>query len=503
MAQGVRRYGLAQIVKKTGLSPPKLMRKEDDGVILITDDDPAQRRVTGEMLTAASRPWLEAENGAVTADLLGGSVGDSTELVLLELNIDGRSGMNVLRGIRAQRPEIPVIVLTGNGSVADSVAAMRAGAQDYLIKPVSPAKLELAIRNALKMQDLVQEAARLAKSVVAPSRQEHGDGFDGLIAESAATKTAIKTALNGAQSSIPILIEGESGVGKEVFARAIHASSSRATGPFIAVNCGALPENLVESILFGHEKGAFTGAVARRIGKFEEADKGVLFLDEVGELPLGAQVKLLRAVQEGEVDPVGGARTIKTNIRLISATNRNLIAEVAGGRFREDLFYRIGVFPLVLPPLRARREDIPALAHFFTRRWAEKEGKQITGLTDPAIDFLTNAPWPGNIRQMENAIYRAVVMSEGPALEEADFAHVFEIKKAPLPPQGDDAGPSPFFSESGHIRPFAEIERAALQAALDRYEGSMSEAARRLGIGRSTLYRKTRGEDSDGLGDVA
>lgn len=454
-------------------------------MILMVDDDTAQRRMTAAMLTAANRPWIEAEGGAAALDLLTGPRGPGVSLVLLDLAMPDLDGMEVLARLRPARRDLPVIALTALGSVAQAVAAMRAGAQDFLIKPIAPERLESAIRAALK-GDETQCARRGAVTPLAV------DGFGALIARSSATMKAIRLAARSARSAIPVLIEGESGVGKEIFARAIHAASDRAAGPFVAVNCGALPEMLVESILFGHEKGAFTGAVARRVGKFEEADGGVLFLDEIGDLPLGAQVKLLRAVQEGEIDPVGGARTIRTDIRLISATNRDLAAEVAAGRFREDLYYRISVFPLTLPPLRERREDIAPLAERFIARFAAQERKAAIGLDPAALAMLTAAHWPGNVRQLENAIYRAVVLSEGALLGAADFSHIG------APAAGECAASTPerppFFDESGHVHTLAEIEAAALEAALARYGGSMSEAARRLGIGRSTLYRKTRGE---------
>lgn len=455
-------------------------------MILIVDDDPSQRRMTGAMLTAANRPWLEAPGGAMALDILAGPVGAGARLVLLDLAMPEMDGVETLTRIRRLRADLPVIVLTALGSVANAVSAMRAGATDFLIKPVSPERLETSIRNALKLSELAAEVRRLS---AAPA----GEGFAGLIAESPATEKAIRLAGRAAQSAIPVLIEGESGVGKEVFARAIHASSDRAPRPFVAVNCGALPESLVESILFGHEKGAFTGAVARRVGKFEEADRGTLFLDEIGELPPEAQVKLLRAVQEGEVDPVGGARTIKTDIRLISATNRDLTAEVAAGRFREDLFYRVSVFPLTLPPLRARREDIAPLAERFIARFAAQEAKAVSGMSDAARAALVAAPWPGNVRQLENAIYRAVVLTENHILTPEDFSHL--STNAPRETAAAPAG-HPFFDAEGHVRPLADIEAAALEVALERYEGSMSEAARRLGIGRTTLYRKTKGEEA-------
>mgnify|MGYP001389058234 CR=1 FL=1 len=451
-------------------------------MILVVEDDPSHRRAACAMLTAASRPWVEAESGAQALDLLKGPVGPDIRLVLLDLALPDAEGAELLGRIRAMKPNLPVIVLTGLGSVANAVAAMRGGAQDFLIKPVSGERLETAIR------------AALAGAKAPPRGKPSGAlGFDGLVAESPATAMTVRLAARAAQSTIPVLIEGESGVGKEVFARAIHAASERAEGPFVAVNCGALPDALIESLLFGHEKGAFTGAVARRIGKFEEADGGTLFLDEIGELPLGAQVKLLRAIQEGEIDPVGGARTVRVDIRLVSATNRDLASEVASGRFREDLFYRIGVFPLTLPPLRARREDIVPLAERFLVRFAEQEGKKILGFDDRARALLLSQPWPGNVRQLENAVYRAVVLSERRTLGVDDFAHLRGAAQSAQ--AAASATAHPFFDEAGHIRPLADIEADVIEAALARYDRSMSEAARRLGVGRSTIYRRLRSDD--------
>lgn len=390
--------------------------------------------------------------------------------------------MEVLSRLRPSRSDLPVIMLTALGSVSHAVTAMRAGAQDFLIKPISSEQLGEAVRDAFRQARSPRRAP--------PKRK---NGFDGLIAKSSAIAKAIHMATRGARSRVPVLIEGESGVGKEIFARAIHASSDRAEGPFVAVNCGALPEMLVESLLFGHEKGAFTGAVARQTGKFEEADGGVLFLDEIGDLPLDAQVKLLRAIQEGAIDPVGGARPVKTDLRLISASNRDLAAEVDAGRFREDLYYRISVFPLSLPPLRDRKEDIIPLAERFISRFAARESRIAPALSDEARALLEAAPWPGNVRQLENAIHRAVILSENQILSAEDFAYLRPVRAA-----GSDVSAHPFFDPTGHIRPLADIKTAAVETALTRYRGSMSEAARRLEIGRSTLYRKTRDEPAAG-----
>ena len=330
-----------------------------------------------------------------------------------------------------------------------------------------------------------------------------------------------------AGSTIPVLIEGESGVGKELIARAIRGESGRKSGPFVTVNCGAIPENLVESILFGHEKGSFTGASEKRTGKFLEADHGTLFLDEIGELPLDAQVKLLRALQDGEIDPVGAKHKVKVDFRLISATNQNLIALVNDGRFREDLYYRLNVFPIWMPPLRERLEDVPELVRHFIARFAAEEGKRIDGIDDEAIAMLERYSWPGNIRQLENAVFRAVVLADTPMLTVNEFpqiaAHVegyaVTVPAAPAPkdrtpriegpvmlgesaatpatihvPQanGKDAIGIPALSDSGDIRSLEAVEADMIRLAFGRYRGRMTEIARRLGIGRSTLYRKMR-----------
>ena len=463
-------------------------------MILLVDDDGSQRRMTGAMLSAAKRSWLEAEDGEAALRMLASPVGGEVRLVLLDLIMPGMDGFEVLKKLRPAYPDLPVIVLTANGSVANAVAAMKAGAQDFIIKPVSPERLTTSVSNVLEMGALKRAIKSLAPN-------DETDGFGNLVARSPATQKAIRLARRGAQSDIPVLIEGESGVGKEVFARAMHASSARRDGPFVAVNCGALPETLIESILFGHEKGAFTGAVARRIGKFEEANGGVLFLDEVGELPLDAQVKLLRAIQQGEVDPVGGARMVRTDFRLISATNRDLADDVAKGRFREDLYYRVSVFPLLLPPLRERREDIIAMARMFAERFAAQEGTRFEAFSPDAAQLLENAAWPGNVRQLENTIYRAIVLSEKATLSPEDFPHV-ELRGAPESARRSDAAPpsvNEFLRSNGHIRSMADIEKRAVETALRLYDGSMSEAARRLGIGRSTLYRKTRDIEAEAL----
>ena len=297
---------------------------------------------------------------------------------------------------------------------------------------------------------------------------------------------------------MPVLIEGESGVGKEVIAQAIHTASSRAKRPLIAINCGALTRNLVESELFGHERGAFTGAFDRYIGKFQQADGGTLFLDEVGELPLEAQVKLLRVLETGEVQPIGGRAIGDVDVRVIAATNRTLLDEVAAGRFREDLYYRLAVVQLTLPPLRERTGDIPALARHLLGRVAQQPGIGSLGITDEALSLLMSYRWPGNVRQLQNALFRAAVLCEGSALTTADFPEIARESTAPVRGTPADratvalagAPGVTLYQANGHLRPLDAIEADVIRLAIGHYQGRMSEVARRLGIGRSTLYRK-------------
>src|SRR6185295_9748860 len=319
---------------------------------------------------------------------------------------------------RPTNPDLPIIVLTAKGGIDSAVEAMRAGANDFLVKPASPERITVSIRNQLKIGTLSGEVKQLKK------KADNKLSFDDLIAGSPEMKQVFRLGTRAGQSDIPALIEGESGAGKELIARAIQGTSARAGKPFVTVNCGAIPENLIESILFGHEKGSFTGASDKHLGKFQEADGGTLFLDEIGELRLDMQVKLLRALQEGEVDPVGSKRPVKVDVRIMSATNRDLSALVQSGQFREDLYYRLNVFPIVVPSLRDRRDDIPALARHFVARFAAEENKPVLGITPEAADLLENFSWPGNVRQLENTVFRAVVLCDGELLDVCDFPQI-------------------------------------------------------------------------------
>src|SRR6201992_80575 len=350
--------------------------------ILVVDDDPVQRRLLEAAITRSGMHVVTAPGGGPALDLLGGPKGEQISLVLLDLVMPDMGGLEVLAKLRPAHPELPVIVLTAKGGIDSAVEAMRAGANDFLVKPASPERIAISIRNQLKIGTLAGEVKQLKK------KTENRLTFEDLIGSASAMRRVSRLASRAAQSNIPILIEGESAAGKELIARAIQGSSERSGKPFITVNCGAIPENLIESILFGHEKGSFSGAFDKHLGKFQEADGGTLFLDEIGELRLDMQVKLLRALQEGEVDPGGSTRPVKVDVRIISATNRDLATLANEGKFREDLYYRLNVFPIFVPSLRDRREDIPALARHFVARFAAEEHKTVSGLTPDAANLL-------------------------------------------------------------------------------------------------------------------
>ena len=477
--------------------------------VLVVDDDPTQRRLIQAVLEREGFAVAHAESGDAAIGCL--TSGTSVDVIMLDMVMPGISGQETLVEMRARGFNQPVIVVTATGGVDTIVAAMQAGATDFFVKPAAPERIIVSIRNALSMGDLKGEVDRLKK---------HASGrtsFSDLTGNSPAMQMVKRLGERAARSSIPILITGESGVGKEVIARAVHGSSDRAGKPFVAVNCGAIPENLVESILFGHEKGSFTGAHEKHLGKFQEANGGTLFLDEVGELPLDIQVKLLRALQESEIDAVGGKRPIKVDVRIVSATNRDLSLAVKEGRFREDLYYRLNVFPIEAPALRERKEDVPALVETFVRRFNVEEGKSVVGASPETLACLCAFDWPGNVRQLENAVYRAIVLADAPYLQPHDFpaisgvappAPAFEpatsSAAASFPagvamPDLPAAVPVRILDERGHLRTLEEIERDLIQLAIEIYAGHMSEVARRLGIGRSTLYRKVR---EQGLEDV-
>ncbi|WP_404413792.1 sigma-54-dependent transcriptional regulator [Brevundimonas vesicularis] len=473
--------------------------------ILVVDDDPTQRRLIQAVLERDGNAVVHAASGGEAIDRM--TRGGGADLILLDMVMPEMSGLECLAELRSAGINEPVIVLTANGGIDMVVKAMQAGAQDFFVKPVGPERLLVGVRNAMQMKRLTAEVGRLTKRV------QGRTSFDDIVGDSPPMRMVKALGARAAKSSIPVLITGESGVGKEVIARALHGASDRAGKPFVAVNCGALPANLIESILFGHEKGAFTGAVDKTLGKFREADGGTLFLDEIGELPLDMQVKLLRALQEGEIDPVGGKRPVKIDVRIVSATNRDPAQQVKDGAFREDLFYRLNVFPIEAPSLRDRREDIAPLVDHFIARFNAEEGKRIAGCAPETLALLQGFDWPGNVRQLENAVFRAIVLADAPFLQPHDFPAISGVA-APMPDaqplqaataagaQTDAAAqidqPIRILDERGHLRTLEDIERDLIQHAIEVYAGHMSEIARRLGIGRSTLYRKVREQGLEG-----
>ncbi|PZU56441.1 MAG: sigma-54-dependent Fis family transcriptional regulator [Brevundimonas sp.] len=480
--------------------------------VLVVDDDPTQRRLIQAVLERDGYAVVHASGGGEAIDRM--TRGGGADVVLLDMVMPEMSGMECLAELRSAGVTTPVIVLTANAGVEAVVKAMQAGAQDFFVKPVSPERLLIGVSNALQLTQLSAEVGRLTK------KAQGRASFDDIVGDSAPMRLVKALGARAAKSSIPVLITGESGVGKEVIARALHGASDRAGKPFVAVNCGALPANLAESILFGHEKGAFTGAVEKTLGKFREADGGTLFLDEIGELPLDLQVKLLRALQEGEIDPVGGKRPVKIDVRIVSATNRDPDQQVKDGAFREDLFYRLNVFPIEAPSLRDRREDIPALVEHFIARFNAEEGKRVAGCAPETLAMLQGFDWPGNVRQLENAVFRAIVLADAPFLQPHDFPAISGVA-APMPQvqvqvqaqsQAQAPAPAPAYGDlpplpdqpirilddRGHLRTLDDIERDLIQHAIEVYSGHMSEIARRLGIGRSTLYRKVREQGLEG-----
>lgn len=490
--------------------------------IVIVEDDPVQRRLLKAAGEAAGHVCELFDNGRDALDRLMGN-GPTIDAVVLDLMMPGMNGLEVLDRLSIAKSSIPVVVQTSHGGIEMVVKAMRAGAFDFVVKPVSPERLKLSLENAMKA----------TRNPVAPRLGGRGAGFGGIVAASPAMDRVLSLARRAAASGIPVVLEGESGVGKEMIARAVQAESARRSKPFVTVNCGAIPDNLVESILFGHEKGAFTGASERHAGKFAEADGGTLFLDEIGELAPDIQVKLLRAVQTGEIETIGARHARNVDVRLISATNKDLIAEVKAGRFREDLYYRLNVFPIHVPALRKRKEDIPQLVrHFIARFSSAALNRKIAGIAPDAMALLTAHDWPGNIRELENAIHRAVVLSDGGMLGRELFPQIeaqmpgFQLddleeaaacspdltgEEAPArqkskghssegetvvsaeSPSTEPARPAvDAVSLDGEVRTIAEIEEELIRFALSFYRGQMSEVARRLGIGRSTLYRKLK-----------
>ena len=438
------------------------------GCVLVVDDDADNRRILEYMLQRDGYTVRSAPSGRQALKIFGEH---QIDLALLDLSMPEMDGITLLKRLRQEDSSIQAIVVTAHGSVERAVEAMKAGALDFLTKPVRSEVLLAQVEKALAMKTLVAENRRLRAAV------ENTYDFSQLVAVSPQMQKVVRLAEEAAQREVIVLITGESGAGKEVMARAIHYNSARRNGPFFAVNCAAIPDTLVESELFGYEKGAFSGAQQRKAGLLEQAATGTLLLDEIGDLPLAAQAKLLRVIETREMIPVGGTQPVRVAARLMAATNAELRQRVRAKQFREDLFFRLNVFPIHIPPLRDRRKDILPLASRILDDLARKTAKQLPGFSQDAVNYLLNASWEGNVRELANAIERAVIISRGNLITAADFPSENPIPQAEvaLPAEGID---------------LPRMERALLLQALDRAGNNLTRAARLLGIGRGALrYR--------------
>jgi two-component system response regulator HydG len=449
----------------------------EERTVLVVDDDRAHLETVERIFQREGVHTLACDSGKEAVELLRRP---EVGVLVTDLMMPGMDGQELLKTARALRPDVEVILMTAYGTVETAVAAMREGAYDFVTKPLKRHALVMAVQKAFERRALMAENRELKTKLA----DLGAPGGRTMVGQSPGFRAFMDTLRQAAPSSATILLLGESGTGKELAARALHELSARPKGPFVAVNCAALPESILEAELFGVEKGAFTGATARREGRFERAHGGTLFLDEVAEMSLSAQVKLLRVLQEGEIERLGGAQTVRVDVRVIAATNKQLSKEVAEGRFREDLFYRLHVVEIFIPPLASRREDIPLLADHFLRRYAAKNGKALRGFSPEASEILENYAWPGNIRELEHAVERAVVLARGDVIQPVDL------------PQAVAQGP---IGSAGQLiipigTPMEEIERRVIHETLRHTKGDKNMAARLLGIASRTIYRRLEKE---------
>ncbi|MFC1884779.1 sigma-54-dependent transcriptional regulator [Thermodesulfobacteriota bacterium] len=444
--------------------------------ILVVDDDAAHRTMLRTLITGWGYEVVEADDGSSAIELASERPFD---LILMDIRMIKVSGLEALSEIKSFNPSIPVVIMTAYSSVDTAVDALKSGAYDYLTKPLDFDELRLTMERAMDHLQLKEENRRLKETL--------GSRFDrhNIIGRSPAMNRLLETVAQVAPSEATVLITGDSGTGKELIAGAIHYNSQRKEGPFVKMNCAAVTETLLESELFGHEKGSFTGATRRKEGKFVQADGGSLFLDEIGEMSLSMQVKFLRALQEREITRVGGEDVIKVDVRVIAATNKDLKEAIEKGTFREDLYYRLDVVTLKVPPLKDRKEDIPLLAQHFLENFAQKNHKSVKGFTPQAMDSMLKYGWPGNVRELMNAIERAVVLSRG------DYLDILDLPFTP----GENVSVEPSMSP-GAINPanlpLEEVEKATVLQTLESAGGNKSETARRLGITRKTLHKKLK-----------
>lgn len=437
--------------------------------VLVVDDEPANVTSLEKILAREGMRVLVADGAKRALELLRGH---RVQVVLTDLMMPGISGLELLKAVKEVSPDTEMVLMTAYGTVENAVQAMRDGAYDFVEKPLKRASIVKSVRKAADRHSLIAENRSLKKELQLLSNRE-------IIGQSGSLRRVLEIATQAAPSSATVLILGESGTGKELLARYIHGKSSRGSGPFVAVNCSAIPEAILEAELFGHERGAFTGAVSKREGRFARARRGTLFLDEIGELTLAVQVKLLRVLQEGEYEPVGGD-TIKADVRIVAATNRDLQAEVEAGRFREDLYYRLNVIALTAPPLRSRREDVPLLVDHFLGVYCEKNGRPRLSVPPEVLGKLLDYPWPGNVRELQNVIERAAVLCRSDTLALGDLPDAVA--------QADPAVPEALTISLG--TPLAEVEHRLIRETLKHTQGDKALAAQLLGISTRTIYRK-------------
>ncbi len=440
--------------------------------VLVVDDERSNVESLEKIFAREGMRVLTAFDAKQALDVLRQH---KVNVVLTDLMMPGITGLELLRAVKQVSPEVEVVLMTAFGSVEAAVSAMRDGAYDFVEKPLRRLPIVKSVRKAIERGSLVAENRSLKQEIRLLSKRE-------IVGNSQALRRVVEVCAQAAPSLATVLVLGESGTGKELLARSVHERSSRAKGPFVAVNCAAIPETILESELFGHERGSFTGAVAKKDGRFARATGGTLFLDEIGELSPQVQVKLLRVLQEGEYEPLGGEPT-KADVRVVAATNRDLLAEVHAGRFREDLYYRLNVIAVTAPPLRARREDIPLLVDHFLLMYCAKNGKPKLAITRGAMDRLIDYPWPGNVRELENVIERAVVLSRSDTISEDDLPEGLAETKAQVARS----------LEFAIGTPLAEIENRVIRETLRHAKGDKSVAAQLLGISTRTIYRKLDG----------
>jgi len=454
--------------------------------ILIGEDEPVQRRmITLLLVKKLGYKVIEAKDGQeVLAQIQASNIGD-INAVLLDIDMPGMDGFAALKHIRKYRPDLPVVMLTAQEDTNIAVKAIKAGASDFIVKPPDPAQLDVALKNAIRMAALSRELTRLKRD------KEGALGFHDLIGHNAGLAEAVSYGRKAAASDVPVLITGETSTGKELLARAIHGESRRVGAPLVAINCSTIPEYAMEGVLFGYEKGAVAGAATRSIGKFREAERGTVFLDDIHLLSPNAQVKLLRVLQEREIEPVGASKPVKVNIRMISATDRDLKSEVSTGRFREDLYFRLNVLTIAMPSLRERRQDILPLVEYFIHRISSQDALPFRSLTSDAKHYLTDYVWPGNVRELEGLVHRALVLCEEDSIDRALLMHIHDAD-ATVNITAMSGMHINIRQPNGLFKTMQQIEAEAMHTALEHYQHNITRAAEVLGIAKSTFYRKIK-----------